>query len=126
MVTSKNRGKDIYYDEAKEIWRYANNDKPVPEEHKTMPCGHCGRNYTKEGHDGCLGTLIGVMNACCWHVKPEDAYVQFFDGNSIHGEDARVILDILKKASSKSNPLSEVEQSRLYNTLRKAGFAIQP
>jgi len=40
-------------------------------------CGHCGRDATPEGHDGCVGTLIGVMNACCGHGNPEAAYVQF-------------------------------------------------
>lgn len=48
------------------------------------PCGHCGRHNTAEGHDGCLGTLPGVMNACCGHGHDE-AYVQFENGMIIRG-----------------------------------------
>lgn len=42
-----------------------------------LHCEHCGLEVTPEGHDGCIGTLEGVMNACCGHGKPEAAYVQF-------------------------------------------------
>lgn len=42
-------------------------------------CNYCGLEKTKEGHDGCIGTLIGVANACCGHGVIEDAYVQFFN-----------------------------------------------
>lgn len=40
-------------------------------------CGHCGLPRTKEGHDGCIGTLEGVKNACCGHGEEAVAYVQF-------------------------------------------------
>ena len=40
-------------------------------------CGHCGLNRTEQGHDGCIGTLKGVMNACCGHGQDSAAYVQF-------------------------------------------------
>jgi len=30
-------------------------------------CKHCGLNRTEQGHDGCIGELTGVMNACCGH-----------------------------------------------------------
>lgn len=52
---------------------------------------------TKESHDGCLGTLQGIMNACCGHGQINQSYVQFLDGSCIHGEDAMTILNILKK-----------------------------
>jgi hypothetical protein len=39
------------------------------------------------------------MNACCGHGDIEDAYVQFLDGFSISGEDAIIILEVLKKIS---------------------------
>lgn len=32
---------------------------------------------TIQGHDGCIGTLEGVMNACCGHGQDSCAYVQF-------------------------------------------------
>lgn len=40
-------------------------------------CGHCGLNRTTEGHDGCIGTLENVMNACCGHGEVMMAYIQF-------------------------------------------------
>lgn len=40
-------------------------------------CNHCGLNRTKQGHDGCIGTLPNVMNACCGHGQNSVAYVQF-------------------------------------------------
>jgi hypothetical protein len=43
---------------------------------------------TPEGHDGCLGTLPGVMNACCGHGDPRDTFVQFIGGSRIHGLEA--------------------------------------
>ena len=43
-------------------------------------CGHCGKDDTPEGHDGCVETLDEsiVMNACCGHDEPKFAYVQFW------------------------------------------------
>lgn len=66
------------------------------------PCGNCGKHYTKEGHDGCLGTLIGVMNACCGHGEIDECYIQFLDGESVRGIDAKIILDVLKKYRKES------------------------
>jgi len=66
-------------------WFY-DNGQPVAGVDK--PCGHCGKENTAEGHDGCLGTLNGVMNACCGHGRIADAYVQFTNGKIIDGIDA--------------------------------------
>ena len=44
------------------------------------PCAECGRHQTPEGHDACLGTLEGVVSACCGHGDPSLAYVLFEDG----------------------------------------------
>jgi hypothetical protein len=95
MVTAKNRGNDIEFDG--NVWVYSDTKETVPDNHKDRHCGHCGKNYTKEGHDNCLGTLQGLMNACCGHGDIEEAYVQFWDGSCIRGEDAKIIQDILKK-----------------------------
>ena len=40
-------------------------------------CGFCNLKRTPEGHDGCIGTLSNVMNACCGHGEVKQAYVQF-------------------------------------------------
>ncbi len=68
-------------------------------------CGYCGLKNTVEGHDGCLGTLPGVMNACCGHGPDgyEGPYVQFLDGFSVHGNDAVTIMKILKDTKEAKN-----------------------
>jgi hypothetical protein len=48
------------------VWVYADTGKPIRAE-LDRPCGYCGKPNTPEGHDACLGTLPGVMNACCGH-----------------------------------------------------------
>lgn len=61
-------------------------------------CQECGLQRTKEGYDGCLGKLPGVMNACCGHGKfGSGVYVQLLDGTSINGKDAEVMIEILKR-----------------------------
>lgn len=40
-------------------------------------CTHCNKSRTPEGHDGCIGTLEGIKNACCGHGFDNEAYVQF-------------------------------------------------
>ena len=69
---------------------------------KTMPCGRCGKTFDKNGHDSCLGELIGLMNACCGHGNDEEAYIQFLDGNCVRGKDAIKIQEILKKYSNEN------------------------
>ena len=97
MTTSKLRGHDIYYNEQEHEWEYCDNGDRVSETHQDRRCGYCGKESTQEGHDGCIGKLIGLMNACCGHGNPSEAYVQFLDGECIHGEDAVAIQNILKK-----------------------------
>lgn len=62
---------------------FSDTGKPVEDTWKDRPCGHCGLYNTAEGHDGCLGTLPGVLNACCGHGNISEAYVQFEDGESL-------------------------------------------
>lgn len=78
------RGHRIEYDAAAATWRYVDTRAPV----RTAPdraCGHCGRANTPEGHDACLGALPGVMNACCGHGDPRQAYIQFANGLIVRG-----------------------------------------
>lgn len=52
-------------------------------------CEKCKKPPTKEGHDGCLGTLKGeIMNACCGHGKNSQAYIQYWNGKRIAGNEA--------------------------------------
>lgn len=87
-------GNEIIYDG--ECWIFADTREPVAETYQDRACGHCGKHSTIEGHDACLGTLPGVMNACCGH-DINGAYIQFLDGFVVSGKDAMIIQDILKK-----------------------------
>jgi len=78
-------------------WVYSDTKKLVSED-KTRACGKCANNETKEGHDACLGELPGLMNACCGHGADEP-YIQFLDKTCIRGNDAKIIIDVLKKYS---------------------------
>lgn len=78
-------------------WVYKDTGNPTATIYKDRACGHCGRTETKEGHDACLNTLPGVMNACCGHGDEEASYIQFLDGHSIHGPSATVIINELRK-----------------------------
>ncbi len=58
-------------------WLYK--DTMTPTVGDDRPCGHCGKQRTAEGHDGCLGAIPGAMNACCGHGESEEAYIQYPD-----------------------------------------------
>jgi hypothetical protein len=62
-------------------------------------CGHCGIKRTPEGHDGCIGTLPNIMNACCGHGENKAAYVQFLGKERLEGKEA---LDYIKDNKSGS------------------------
>ncbi|WP_226035789.1 hypothetical protein [Aquibacillus saliphilus] len=95
MVTSHLRGHPIEILHGE--WVFSDTKEPTALTHKDRDCGHCNLPATVEGHDGCLGTLKGVMNCCCGHGDVKETYVQFLDGSGIYGEDAVTILDILKR-----------------------------
>ena len=65
---------------------YCDDMTPTADNHRD--CGFCGKANTVDGHDGCLGTLSGVMNACCGYGDVAACYVQFADGSRIAGEEA--------------------------------------
>ena len=82
MQSSKHRGHVIEYNDRS--WVYSDTGGLVSAD-PNRACGHCGKANTEEGHDGCLGILPGVMNACCGHGIAKDAYIQLLDKNVIHG-----------------------------------------
>jgi hypothetical protein len=59
------------------------NDTGEPIIGSNRPCVFCFKVRTKEGHDGCLGSLPNVSNACCGHGDIEEAYVLFDDGTRL-------------------------------------------
>jgi hypothetical protein len=67
-------------------WIYSDTGEPTVGSRR--PCGRCHRPPTSEGHDACLGTLAGVMNACCGHGNTEAAYVQMNNGSARRGKAA--------------------------------------
>lgn len=78
------RGNDMYFDEAAQCWRYSTDDVVVADAPERA-CGYCGLDSTPQGHDGCLGMLPGVANACCGHGCDDEAYIQFAAGGCIRG-----------------------------------------
>lgn len=72
------RGHQIEKNEAG-VWVYSDDKTTTADNWMKRPCGFCGLHNTPEGHDGCLGTLPGVKNACCGHGNPNEAYIQFED-----------------------------------------------
>lgn len=95
---SEYRGRSIEMVEDK--WVYSDTKQSVKDFHLVRTCGICNKPYTSEGTDACLGTLNGIMNACCGHGSVEEVYVQFLDGFCIRGRDAKTVLGILKKWSN--------------------------
>lgn len=68
-------------------------------------CAKCKKGPTKEGHDGCLGTLPGVMNACCGHGNDRQAYIQYWNGNRIAGDEATTEqARLIRETINASNP----------------------
>lgn len=92
------RGHPIIWDPERGAWLFEDSGEPTTEKWDERPCGHCGRHDTPEGHDGCLGTLPGVMNACCGHGNLREAYVQFPNGGEMRGAAAAEFIAWIKQA----------------------------
>ena len=48
-------------------------------------CGACKMPWRADGVDPCMGRLPGVVNACCGHGEPAQAYIEFENGVSVAG-----------------------------------------
>ncbi len=84
VARGAHRGNPITFDEV--TWRWLYGDGVRVDDDPERACGRCGRESTLDGHDRCLGTLPGVMNACCGHGADGEAYVEFWDGTRFGGE----------------------------------------
>ncbi len=92
-MKSTYRGQEI--EQTPKGWVYTDTGEPTIGNER--PCGFCTLENTPEGHDGCLGTLPGVINACCGHGNDSEAYIQYPDKNIIRGKSAmNTILNLLK------------------------------
>lgn len=69
------------------VWHYADCLLPV-RLYPSRDCKPCRKINTREGHDACLGTLKGAMNACCGHGVSSEAYVQFSEDFTLRGDAA--------------------------------------
>lgn len=94
MATSYLHGNPIYWKNKQ--WYYVDTGEPTADHWQERACGHCGRHITPEGHDGCLGTLPKVRNACCGHGQVEETYVQLVPGVEIRGAEAIKLIERLK------------------------------
>ncbi len=95
MITSNLRGHQIEYVNGE--WIYSDTKEPTVTTHDTRPCGYCGKDNTPEGHDGCLGTLPDVMNACCGHGNTNETYLQFWNGKIVRGVKAKMAMEEMKE-----------------------------
>ena len=93
MITSTWRGHEIT--SINDIWIYSDTNQKVSM-NKNRSCGHCGKPNTREDHDGCVGMLEGIMNACCGHGIINNAYVQFRDGSVVNGINAKKIIELMR------------------------------
>jgi hypothetical protein len=75
-VNSYIYGSPVYFDDNAQTWHYMDG-QPIPTNHaECRPCPRCNKPPTTEGHDACLGTIPGALNACCGHGVQE-GYVQW-------------------------------------------------
>lgn len=89
------RGHEIEHNGSE--WVYSDTKESTVTTHGTRACGHCGEMNTPEGHDACLGTLPGIMNACCGHGDVRETYLQYWNGNLVRGSAAIELINELKE-----------------------------
>ena len=94
MSESRLRGHEIVFEN--DAWLYKDTKEPTVNNERA--CGECGKCNTIEGHDGCLGELPNVMNACCGHGIIDDAYIQNWDTNCLRGTEALTKIEIMKES----------------------------
>lgn len=94
-MISKLRGHEIELIDG--VFYYSDTGEPTASTWMNRPCGHCDLYNTPEDHDGCLGTLPDVINACCGHGLSNEAYVQFSNKDTIRGNEALSWIEKVKR-----------------------------
>ena len=97
-MTSRSLYRGYKIEEIEGEWRFVDTGEPTVGSNR--PCGHCKKDATAEGHDGCIGTLPGVRNACCGHGVLGDTYVQMLDGTHLQGWDAVAAIRKLQRPAN--------------------------
>jgi len=93
------RGHKIHNEDGE--WLFSDTRERVSTSWQRRPCGYCAATNTLEGYDGCIGRLVGVVNACCGHGQVELAYVQFSTGLLLRGVAAGIIGPAIKACTRK-------------------------
>ncbi|SDX62116.1 hypothetical protein [Salimicrobium album] len=104
-VKSYARGHSVMYVDGQ--WVYTDNGEPISNNERE--CSFCECKTTTEGHDGCLGTLPGVVNACCGHGLTERAYIQFENGMVDRGKSALLTIKIMKQTKAQNEEIDKKE-----------------
>ena len=65
MVTGYIFGNKAFYDQDSQTFRWLDDGLEV--EGNPRPCPQCGQLPNENGHDPCIGTIPGVVSACCGH-----------------------------------------------------------
>ncbi len=110
------RGHPIYQDGDR--FRYRDNDE-LTTTYQSRDCGLCRLPNRADGHDACIGELPGVMNACCGHGSPQEAYIQYVDGSRIAGQEA------LFEQRRMGQPMSKATTRRTQSILDALGACIK-
>ncbi len=92
------RGYPIHH--ADGCWRFVDTGEPTHETWKDRPCGVCGLHDTPEGHDGCLGTIPGMMNACCGHGIADQAFAQPTAPEAVREDSQAIVMRFIDEATS--------------------------
>lgn len=71
-----------------------------------MECRQCGHKKNRLGHDWCIGTLPGIMAACCGHNNPNKEqkdipYFLFKNGTYVRVIDGTFIVSKYVKFNDK-------------------------
>lgn len=121
LISYYNRGHKYYY-QWKGLEYHLNHKSPIVKE---KPCIKCGKMPTSDGHDACLGTLPGVIAACCGHGVKE-GYILFENGISLSGnfkieisldEAKNKLIEFLEDYTGDMNPLIIANKLNLNCTL---------
>lgn len=81
MQKSYFRGWPIIWLGDKEQWVYENDLSPLPANGGDIrSCKKCGKIFSLESHDPCLGILPGIKQACCGHGAKGKSFICFDNG----------------------------------------------
>lgn len=94
MITAYFRGWKITWEDNK--WVYMDTKEPTPMfGGKIRPCKKCGKIFSLNSYDPCLGYLDGVKQACCGHGVRKEFYIVFNNGLRLTWKKKKCVLNVL-------------------------------